>query len=80
MKKLILLPLLLLMAACAPVESEVMTCELQYTDGSSHITNNIFKIQDMGDRLYVKVAEQHTLSHFEIVEYIVFDVLSYECY
>ena len=80
MRKLLILPLMLFLVACMPVEREVKTCNLKYTNGKIHTTINVFKIQNMGDRLYVKVAEQRTESHFEIVEYIVFDVVSYECY
>jgi len=80
MKKLLTLTSLLFLVACQPVEREVSTCDIRYQDGSSHTTNNILKIQNLGDRLYVKVAKQETLNYFEIVEYVIFDVTSYECY
>jgi hypothetical protein len=80
MRKLLILPLMLFLAACMPVEREVKDCNLTYNDGQTRTIINVFRIQNMGDRYYVKVAEQRHGSTFEVVEYLVFDVVSHYCY
>ena len=63
-----------------PVEREVKNCNLTYKNGQVRTIIDVFKIQNMGDSFYIKVAEQRTESIYEIVEYIVFDVVSYQCF
>jgi hypothetical protein len=80
MKKLMLLPLVLLLAACYPVSDTVETCNITQKNGEIKTWTNVLEIKRRGDQTYVKIAEQVLIDYWIIREYITYDVQAYTCW
>jgi hypothetical protein len=75
-----LLPLVLLLAACDPVGNNFQSCNVTKQNGRVETWTNVMRIQTNNDRTYVKIAEEIATDYWAIREYFTYDVTSYTCW
>jgi hypothetical protein len=75
-----LLPLVLLLAACDPVGYNFQNCNITKQNGRVETWTNVIRIQKTSDRTYVKILEEVGKDYWAIREYITYDVISYTCW